>query len=184
MTNEHPDEDEECLQQVAAGDTEAFTRLYDAWSGRLFGLILQIVVDRAQSEEVLQELFLEVWRTAGAYSSQRGSARAWLVTMARRRAIDRVRAAQAARDRESRWRDYMPDTDLTLATVEERIEAAEVRRALAAVGEPHRSTIELAYFTGLTHQEVARRMGVPLGTVKSRIRARMARMRKELGVEQ
>lgn len=161
MTKENPDEDGQCVQQVAAGDAEAFARLYDRWSGRLFALILQIVVDRAQSEEVLQELFLEVWRTAASYSPQRGSARAWLVTMARRRAIDRVRAAQAARDRESRWRAYMPDTDLTLQSVEERIEAAEVRRALAAVGEPHRSTIELAYFTGLTHQEIAERTGVP-----------------------
>ncbi|MBO3725412.1 sigma-70 family RNA polymerase sigma factor [Actinomyces bowdenii] len=183
MTKENADEDGECLQQVAAGDAEAFARLYDRWSGRLFALVLQIVVDRAQSEEVLQELFLEVWRTAASFSPQRGSARAWLVTMARRRAIDRVRAAQAARDRESRWRGYMPDTDLTLHSVEERIEAAEVRRALAAVGEPHRSAIELAYFTGLTHQEIARRTGVPLGTVKSRIRSGMARLRKELGVE-
>ena len=105
----------EWIAQVADGDADAFARLYDAWSSRLFALILQIVVDRAQSEEVLQEVFLEVWRTAGSYSPPRGSVRAWLVTMARRRAIDRVRSSQSSRERESRWRDYMPDVDQTVS---------------------------------------------------------------------
>ena len=175
--------EEEWIAQVADGDADAFAHLYDAWSSRLFALILQIVVDRAQSEEVLQEVFLEVWRTAGSFSPARGSARAWLVTMARRRAIDRVRSSQSSRDRESRWRDYMPDVDLTLQQVEDRLEGEQVRRALEAVGEPYRSTIELAYFTGLTHREIARRTGTPLGTVKTRIRDGIARLRRELGVQ-
>ena len=171
----------EWIAQVADGD--AFARLYDAWSSRLFALILQIVVDRAQSEEVLQEVFLEVWRTAGSFSPTRGSARTWLVTMARRRAIDRVRSSQSSRDRESRWHDYMPDVDLTIQQVEDRLVGEQVHRALEAVGEPYRSTIELAYFTGLTHREIARRTGTPLGTVKTRIRDGMARLRRELGVQ-
>ena len=99
----------EWIAQVADGDADAFARLYDAWSSRLFALILQIVVDRAQSEEVLQEVFLEVWRTAGSFSPTRGSARAWLVTMARRRAIDRVRSSQSSRDWERRDRHIMCD---------------------------------------------------------------------------
>lgn len=173
----------EWISQVADGDADAFTRLYDAWSARLFALILQIVVDRAQSEEVLQEVFLEVWRTAGAFSPARGSVRAWLVTMARRRAIDRVRSSQSARDRESRWHDYMPDVDLTVQQVEDRLVGQQVHRALEAVGEPYRSTIELAYFTGLTHREIARRTGTPLGTVKTRIRDGMARLRREMRVQ-
>ncbi|OLO49244.1 RNA polymerase subunit sigma [Actinomyces oris] len=173
----------EWIAQVADGDADAFARLYDAWSSRLFALILQIVVDRAQSEEVLQEVFLEVWRTAGSFSQARGSARAWLVTMARRRAIDRVRSSQSSRDRESRWHDYMPDVDLTVQQVEDRLVGEQVHRALEAVGEPYRSTIELAYFTGLTHREIARRTGTPLGTVKTRIRDGMARLRRELGVQ-
>jgi RNA polymerase sigma factor, sigma-70 family len=178
-----PSSEEEWIAQVADGDADAFARLYDAWSGRLFALILQIVVDRAQSEEVLQEVFLEVWRTAGAFSPARGSARAWLVTLARRRAIDRVRSAQSSRDRESRWHSYMPDVDLTVQQVEDRLMGEQVRRALEAVGEPYRSTIELAYFTGLTHREIARRTGTPLGTVKTRIRDGMTRLRRELGVQ-
>lgn len=173
----------EWIAQVADGDADAFARLYDAWSSRLFALILQIVVDRAQSEEVLQEVFLEVWRTAGSYSPARGSVRAWLVTMARRRAIDRVRSSQSSRERESRWRDYMPDVDQTVQQVEDRLVGEQVHRALEAVGEPYRSTIELAYFTGLTHREIARRTGTPLGTVKTRIRDGMARLRRELGVQ-
>ena len=173
----------EWIAQVADGDADAFARLYDAWSSRLFALILQIVVDRAQSEEVLQEVFLEVWRTAGSYSPARGSVRAWLVTMARRRAIDRVRSSQSSRERESRWRDYMPDVDQTVQQVEDRLVGEQVHRALEAVGEPYRSTIELAYFTGLTHREIARRTNTPLGTVKTRIRDGMARLRRELGVQ-
>ena len=178
-----PSSEEEWIAQVADGDADAFARLYDAWSSRLFALILQIVVDRAQSEEVLQEVFLEVWRTAGSYSPARGSVRAWLVTMARRRAIDRVRSSQSSRERESRWRDYMPDVDQTVQQVEDRLVGEQVHRALEAVGEPYRSTIELAYFTGLTHREIARRTGTPLGTVKTRIRDGMTRLRRELGVQ-
>lgn len=183
VTSSSPSSSEtEWLVRVADGDADAFTHLYDAWSGRLFALILQIVVDRSQSEEVLQEVFLEVWRTAGTFAPARGSARAWLVTLARRRAIDRVRSSQSSRDRESRWYDYMPDVDLTVQEVEDRLVSEQVHRALQAVGEPYRSTIELAYFTGLTHREIARRTDTPLGTVKTRIRDGMARLRREMGV--
>ena len=181
MHDEELELDNALIRGVAAGDHEAFAEFYDRWSGRLLALIVQILVDRAQGEEVLQEVFLEIWRTAPAFSPSRGSARAWAVTMARRRAIDRVRSSQAARDREDQWRGYMPDTDLTLQTVEDRLVGEEVRRALDAVGEPQRSTLVMAYFTGLTHTEIARRTGVPLGTVKTRIRNGIARLRKEMG---
>ena len=174
MHDEDPDRDRDntLIVRVAAGDSDAFAEFYDRWSGRLFALIVRILVDRAQSEEVLQEVFLE-----------RGSARAWAVTMARRRAVDRVRSSQAARDREEQWRDYMPDVDLTVQAVEDSLAGEDVRRALDAVGEPQRSTLVMAYFTGLTHTEIARRTGVPLGTVKTRIRNGIARLRKEMGAE-
>lgn len=178
---ERGDEVDALLGRVARGDEHAFAELYDAWAGRLLALILRIVIDRAQSEEVLQEVMLEAWRRAPSFDPSRGTGRAWLVTMARHRAIDRVRSAQAARDREDAWQDYLPDSDVTVAEVEDRMEAGRVREALDAVGEPHRTTIALAYFTGLTHTEIAKRMGVPLGTVKSRIRDGMAKMRTHLG---
>ena len=185
MHDEEPDRDRDntLIVRVAAGDGDAFAEFYDRWSGRLFALIVRILVDRAQSEEVLQEVFLEIWRSAASFSPSRGSARAWVVTMARRRAIDRVRSSQAARDREEQWRDYMPDVDLTVQAVEDSLAGEDVRRALDAVGEPQRSTLVMAYFTGLTHTEIARRTGVPLGTVKTRIRNGIARLRKEMGAE-
>ena len=185
MHDEEPDRDRDntLIVRVAAGDRDAFAEFYDRWSGRLFALIVRILVDRAQSEEVLQEVFLEIWRSAASFSPSRGSARAWVVTMARRRAIDRVRSSQAARDREEQWRDYMPDVDLTVQAVEDSLAGEDVRRALDAVGEPQRSTLVMAYFTGLTHTEIARRTGVPLGTVKTRIRNGIARLRKEMGAE-
>ena len=185
MHDEDPDRDRDntLIVRVAAGDRDAFAEFYDRWSGRLFALIVRILVDRAQSEEVLQEVFLEIWRSAASFSPERGSARAWAVTMARRRAVDRVRSSQSSRERESRWRDYMPDVDQTVQQVEDRLVGEQVHRALEAVGEPYRSTIELAYFTGLTHREIARRTDTPLGTVKTRIRDGMARLRRELGVQ-
>lgn len=183
--DEDPDRDRDntLIVRVAAGDRDAFAEFYDRWAGRLFALIVRILVDRAQSEEVLQEVFLEIWRSAASFSPERGSARAWAVTMARRRAVDRVRSSQAARDREEQWRDYMPDVDLTVQAVEDSLAGEDVRRALDAVGEPQRSTLVMAYFTGLTHTEIARRTGVPLGTVKTRIRNGIARLRKEMGAE-
>ena len=185
MHDEDPDRDRDnaLILGVAAGDRDAFAEFYDRWSGRLFALIVRILVDRAQSEEVLQEVFLEIWRSAASFSPSRGSARAWVVTMARRRAIDRVRSSQAARDREEQWRDYMPDVDLTVQAVEDSLAGEDVRRALDAVGEPQRSTLVMAYFTDLTHTEIARRTGVPLGTVKTRIRNGIARLRKAMGAE-
>ena len=183
MHDEELDRDNALVLRVAVGDHDAFAAFYDRWSGRLLALIVQILVDRAQGEEVLQEVFLEIWRSASTFSPSRGSARAWAVTMARRRAIDRVRSSQAARDREDQWHGYMPDTDLTVQAVEDRLVGQDVRRALDAVGEPQRSTLVMAYFTGLTHTEIARRTGVPLGTVKTRIRNGIARLRKEMGAE-
>ena len=177
------DRDNALIRMEAAGDHDAFAEFYDRLTGRLLALIVQILVDRVQSEEVLQEVFLEIWRSASDFSPDRGSARAWAVTMARRRAIVRVRSSQAAKNREDRWHDYLPDMDLTVQAVEDRIVGQEVRRALDAVGEPQRSTLVMAYFTGLTHTEIARRTGVPLGTVKTRIRNGIARLRKEMGAE-
>lgn len=174
----------EMLSRIARGDQEAFASLYDVWSGRLFALILQILIDRAQSEEVLQEVFLEIWQRCPQFDPHKGSGRAWMVTIARRRAIDRVRSSQRARERENTWTNYLPDSDTTIAQVEERLAGAEVNAALDAIGEPHKTAVKLAYFTGMTHVEIAEYQGVPVGTAKTRIRDGIKKLRTVLGVEQ
>lgn len=178
MHDSSPDRDAELLERVAAGDQGAFAALYDRWSGRLLALVMQVLVDRAQSEEVLQEVFLEIWRSAGEFDPARGSARGWMAVRARRRAVDRVRSSQASREREQRWPATMPDVDVTAQQAEDVLEAAELRQALDKVGEPQRSTLLAAYVGGLTHAQIAERTGVPLGTVKSRIRDGVARLRR------
>ncbi|MCL3776916.1 sigma-70 family RNA polymerase sigma factor [Actinomyces sp. 186855] len=180
--DEELESDAALLDAVAMRDEAAFARLYDRWAGRLLALIVHVLVDPAQSEEVLQEVMLEIWRDAGSFDRARGSARGWMAVRARRRAVDRVRQSQAARDREQRWPAVMPDADVTAQQVEDAVEAEEVRSALARVGEPHRSTLLAAYVGGLTHAQIARRTGVPLGTVKSRIRDGVARLRREMGL--
>lgn len=175
--------DETLLGRVAAGDEDAFALLYDRWAGRLLALVRRVLVDPAQSEEVLQEVLLEVWRTAGSFDPARGSARAWMAVMARRRAVDRVRSSESARRREQRWVPTMPDADSTAQSIEDAFEAEEVRAALDAVGEPQRTTLLLAYVEGLTHSQIAERTGTPLGTVKTRVRDGVARLRTEMGVD-
>ena len=172
------------LQRVAAGDQSAFARLYDLLSARVFGLILRVLVDRSQSEEVLQEVFLEIWQTASRFDTTRGSAASWMLTMAHRRAVDRVRASQAGRDRDLRIgvRDMAPAYDSVTESVEIRIEHERVERALARLTELQRQAVQLAYYGGYSHSEVATMLGVPIGTVKTRLRDGMIRLRDEMGV--
>ena len=160
----------EDLQLVAEGDKRAFARLYDAWAPTLFALISCVLKDRAQAEEVLQDTFLHVWRHAPSYDPGRGSVRAWLTTIARRR------SAQAARDRELASPPDV-DWDQTAEEAESRIAGGDVRRALGSLGEPQKTVILLSYFGGLSHSRIADATGLPLGTVKSTIRQALARLR-------
>lgn len=170
---------ETLLSRAAAGDQEAFASLYDAVAPRVHGLARRVVRDAAVAEEVTQEVFLQVWREASRFDPARGSALAWLLTLTHRRAVDRVRAEQAQSDRLHRYESRSSTTpyDVTAERATERLEAVRVRRALDDVGEPHRSALELAYLEGLTHQEVAERTGVPLGTAKTRIRDGLRKLR-------
>lgn len=180
MTTDERQYETELLYLVGKGDQEAFATLYSHLSGRIFALILQVLVDRAQSEEVLQEVFLEVWRTAPNFDPSHGSARGWIVTMARRRAIDRVRSSQRARIRETNYVDYLPDLDTTVSAVEDKIVAQDVRQALDIVGEPWKSTIILSYFSGYSYSQIAAHFQVPVGTVKSRMSQGMKKLRSVL----
>lgn len=167
------------LLRVAAGDQDAFATLYDAVAPRVHGLARRVVRDPALAQEVTQEVFLQVWREADRFDPARGSALAWLLTLTHRRAVDRVRAEQAQSDRLRRYESRSTATpyDTTAEEATQRLEAGRVRRALDEVGEPHRSALELAYLEGLTHQEVAERTGVPLGTAKTRIRDGLRKLR-------
>lgn len=172
------------LARTAGGDQTAFAQLYDMLSSRVFALILRVLVNRAQSEEVLQEVFLEVWQSAARFAPNRGQGRSWVLTIAHRRAVDRVRSSQASAERDTRVgiRDLGGEHDVVAETVEARIEGERVGTALAALPQAQREALTLAYFGGYSQSEVSAMTGVPLGTIKTRMRDGMHRLRQELGV--
>ena len=172
------------LEKVAQGDQAAFSDLYDVLSSRVLGLIVRVLKDHSQSEEVTQEVFLEVWQTAARFDPNKGGAATWILTMAHRRAVDRVRSSQSSRDRDTKIgiRDYAPDYDNVADTVEVRVEHERVSKALARLTELQRQAVTLAYYGGYSHSEVASILSVPIGTVKTRLRDGMIRLRDELGV--
>ena len=172
------------LRRSARGDEAAFADLYDATSRRLFGLVLRIVRDHAMSEEVTQEVYLDVWRQSARFDPERGSAMSWLMTIAHRTAVDRVRASEASRRRDDAHAATHQDVDFdtTAETAQASLEAQRVRRALATLTDAQRAAVELAYLGGYTHTEVARLLDLPLGTAKTRIRDGLIRLRDTLGV--
>lgn len=175
---------DELVLRSGQGDNGAFAALYDALSAAVFGLARRVVRDPAQAEEVTQEVFLDVWRSAPRFDRERGSARSWVLTIAHRRAVDRVRSAQASTDRELRaaQRTGSRDFDEVVETVEGRLEAQAVRRCLQALTEIQREAVDLAYYGGHTYAQVATLLSLPLGTVKTRLRDGLIRLRDCLGV--
>ncbi|KRF26583.1 RNA polymerase subunit sigma [Phycicoccus sp. Soil803] len=173
------------LRASAQGDENAFAQLYDAVAARIYGLVLRVVRDPAQSQEVAQEALLDIWRTSARFDPARGSAVSWMLTIAHRKAVDRVRSAQASTDREDTYgsRNQERTYDETAETVERRLDAQRVRSALDSLTETQRSAVELAYLGGYTHTEVASLLGVPLGTAKTRIRDGLIRLRDSMGVQ-
>lgn len=173
---------EALMASVATGDEPAFAELYDELAPTVFGIVLRVVRDPAQSEEVTQEVFLEVWRQAARYDSARGGVRAWAVTIAHRRAVDRVRSEQALRDRQLRdAATPVVDLDTPSENVIGSWERERARQALSELSASQRQALELAFFDGLTHVEIADRLGVALGTVKTRIRDGLIRLRGLMG---
>jgi RNA polymerase sigma-70 factor, ECF subfamily len=175
---------EDLVRRIALGDEAAFEALYDAIAPTVFGLVRRIVRDPAQSEEVTQEIFVEIWQNAARFDADRGKAVSWILVIAHRRAVDRVRASQASADRDLRQgiKEYRDSYDDVADTVELRLESERVNRALQSLTDSQREAITLAYYGGHTHREVAALLQVPVGTVKTRIRDGMIRLRDKLGV--
>ncbi|MCZ4326602.1 ECF RNA polymerase sigma factor SigK [Brachybacterium paraconglomeratum] len=172
------------LHRAALGDEDAFSRLYDETAPQLFALIRRVVRDVAMSEEVLQEVYVEVWRQATRFDARRGSARSWLCTIAHRRAVDTVRSSEAARRRDSE--DGLLTLEQQVVDVQEegimRVESGRVRQAMRTLTSAQSEAIRLAYFGGYSHREVAALLDIPVGTAKTRIRDGMIVLRDRLGV--
>lgn len=171
----------ELIMRSALGNEAAFAALYDATAPRVFGMTLRLVRNPALAEEVTQEVYLQLWQTATRFDPSRGSALSWLMTLAHRRAVDRIRAtdAQSRRDTAYLEDDRVVAHDSTFEVVHASIEAKRVRRALESLSADQRRALELAYFGGHTHAEVARIIGIPIGTAKTRIRDGLIRLRSQ-----
>ena len=172
------------LRRVARGDRDAFAAVYDLTKSRVFGLVVKVLRDAGYSEETTQDIYLEVWRTASEYDAAKGSALAWLMTMAHRRAIDRVRSEQAGSRRESRYgaANVEPASDVVADSAIAGDERRRVTECLDALTDAQRQCIEMAYYGGLTYAEVSQRLAANLSTIKSRIRDALRGLRNCLDV--
>lgn len=185
------DGDDALLRRVAAGDEHALGALYDRWSPLVFSLCVHILGDDDEAEEAVEETFWQAWRQAGRYDTARGAVSTWLTTIARTRALDRLRATRRRKE------EPMSDLSQTKRTVVEETarrgddpargaEVAErralVRQALLALPAEQREVLELAYFRGLSQTEIAEHTGQPLGTIKTRVRLAMEKLRDRLGI--
>ena len=174
--------DSDVLRRLAAGDREAVAELYDRYAARVLGLAYRIVRNSSDAEDVVQEVFSQAWRKASSYQPARGTVVGWLLMMARTRAIDRLRARQSRRDAEAE-----PDLEAIpseAASLSDQIianqQAAGIRAAMEALPPDQRTALDLAYFEGLTQTEIAERLRIPLGTVKTRIRSALASLRRSV----
>ncbi|MEV6251284.1 ECF RNA polymerase sigma factor SigK [Streptomyces sp. NPDC051742] len=172
------------VQEVARGDKQAFSALYDALAPLVFGITVKVVRDRAQAEEVAQEVMIDLWRQAARYRPEAGSVTTWAGTIAHRRAVDRVRSAQAAADRDQAHaaREHSTAYDEVAEQVQTRLESEQVRRCLRGLTELQRQAVTLAYYGALTYREVAESLRTPLPTIKTRMRDGLIRLRDCMGV--
>ena len=173
------------LESVRAGDKVAFAELYDVLAPQVLGLTTHILRDRAQAEEVTQEVFVEVWQSAHTFDPHRGSVKAWILRLTKSRAIDRLRSWRSSQARDTD--DFNSQLTTWVAAAEDeaqqRLESEELQELIDSIGEPHRSALMLAYFGELTHQEIADATGVALGTAKTRVRDGLQKLRKAVSLK-
>jgi RNA polymerase sigma-70 factor (ECF subfamily) len=176
---------EELLPLIARGDEHAYEALYDQVAGPVLGVITRVLRDPAQSEEVMQEVLLEVWRSASRFDPALGSGTSWVMTLAHRRAVDRVRSerSQASRELRGAAAAHVVDHDEVAEAVEASLDRQRVRRCLAALTPLQSESVTLAYFGGYTYREVGELLGVPTGTVKTRMRDGLIKLRDCLGYD-
>ena len=174
----------ELLKRASRGDEAAFAGWSDATSARACGLAVRVLRDRAQAEEVTQESYLDCWRHAARFDAGRGNALSWLLTIVHRKAVDRVRSAEASSRRDTTYgrQEQVVGHDQTAEAATANLEASRVRAALAGLTTKQREAVELAFLGGYTHTEVATMLDLPIGTAKTRIRDGLIRLRDALGV--
>ena len=172
------------LRRVAQRDVEAFTAFYDETRARVFGLIIRVLRDPGYSEETTQDVYLQVWNNAGNYNPQAGTPLAWLMTLAHRRAVDRVRSEQSASQRESRYGAATVElpADRVAEAVIQLDEQRQVSDCLGSLSDAQRESIQLAYYEGMTYSQVSERLSTNLATIKSRMRDAIRVLRNCLGV--
>jgi len=183
MTGHEPvrrESDEGLIRRILSGDEVALGVLYDRYGGRVYSVAKRILQDDGAAEEILQDIFHQLWRNAAAFDSARGALGSWLLLMARNRSIDRLRRRIPAATEEVAATLHGPGLDIENAVAANEM-TERVREALRALPEAQREAMELAYFEGLTQSEIAKRTGDPLGTVKTRLRTALASLKAELG---
>ncbi|MFF0905677.1 UNVERIFIED_CONTAM: ECF RNA polymerase sigma factor SigK [Kocuria sp. CPCC 205316] len=174
----------ELLRRSVNGDDAAFAALYDATSAKVYGMTVRVSRSPEIAAEVTQEVYLMAWQQASRFDPARGTVLGWLCTLAHRRAVDRIRQVAPERDREQTYENRRAETpaDETWQEVEQAMDTREVRAGLEALTPLQRESVALAYYQGCTYQEVAQRLGIPLGTAKARIRDGLKNLGSALGV--
>ena len=171
------------MARTATGEQAAFAELYDLTTRRVFGIVLTVLRSPEHAREVAQEVYVEVWKQASTYKPEKGSVIAWMATMAHRRAVDRVRSvsSEVARDQRYAFIDLEPESDEVWDSVAQKYDVERVREALGHLTKIQRQAIQLAYYEGLTQSQIATKLKLPLGTVKTRIRDGLRRLGEALG---
>lgn len=177
-------DDATVLRQIASKDPRGIELLYDRYGGIAFALAYRLLGERGSAEDVVQEAFLNIWRQGATYDTRRGTVRTWLLTIVHHRAIDHMRSTRSKSSADTVIDDAMPlpgKAD-TLSEVVQGLEAERIRQAMASLPPEQRQVIDLAYFAGFTHAEIAQRIGIPLGTVKGRMRLALDKLRDSLRI--